>query len=343
MSLSACFAQQLRSAHLAAVDIRRSSGCPAVRARHRRRQRGVAMLEFLIVALPLLGIGLGSVEFAHWQLTRQAVDHALMEAAREGAVTNGDPVAMRRRFDAALLPLFGGGTSRDTLAEATARMAARSARIETETGVPAMRLEVLSPGKSSFADFADAALSAQFGRRAINNDYLAEGHARDVQRGWSGGQGPSSGQDRFDANQLRLRLTYLHAPLLPGLRTLMQGLSTDTPGSGDDTYTAQARARAGMLVITREFSTMMQSHPVEWGVETYRAAWGAAQVGDTAVTDGVVGALGNVPGGCRTGICSPGDMVSGPPAGSPWTPPTSPGVVQAGDPACGITVCCAPA
>jgi hypothetical protein len=301
------------------------------------------MLEFLIVALPLLGIGLGSVEFAHWQLTRQAVDHALMEAAREGAVTHGDPVAMRRRFDAALLPLFGGGTSRDTLAAATARMTARSARIEAETGVPAMRLEVLSPGKSSFADFADPALRPQFGRRAINNDYLAEGHARDVQRGWAAGQGPNSGQDRFDANHLRLRLTYLHAPLLPGLRTLMQGLSADAPDPDDDAYAAQARARAGMLVITREFSTMMQSHPVEWGVETYRAAWGAAQMGDVPATDAVVGALGNVPGGCRTGVCSPGDMASPPPAGTPWSPPTSPGVVQAGDPACGITVCCAPA
>lgn len=343
MSWSARFAQLLRLTHVVAVDTGRPLVYSPVHILHLGRQRGVAMLEFLIVALPLLGIGLGSVEFAHWQLTRQAVDHALMEAAREGAVTNGDPVAMRRRFDAALLPLFGGGTSRDTLAEATARMASRSARIEAETGVAAMRLEVLGPGKSSFADFADPALSAQFGRRAINNDYLAEGHARDVQRGWSGGQGPSSGRDRFDANQLRLRLTYLHAPLLPGLRTLMQGLSTDTPNPGDDAYAAQARARAGMLVITREFSTMMQSHPVEWGLETYRAAWGAAQVGDVAVTDGVVGALGNVPGGCRTGICSPGDMVSGPPAGSPWTPPTSPGVVQAGDPACGITVCCAPA
>ncbi|WP_187395146.1 TadE/TadG family type IV pilus assembly protein [Pigmentiphaga aceris] len=301
------------------------------------------MMEFLIVALPLLGIGMGSVEFAHWQLTRQAVDHAMMEAAREGAVTNGDPVAMRRRFDAALLPLFGGGTSSETLSEAAARMAARSARIESETGVPAMRLEVLGPGRSSFADFADPALNAQFGRRTINNDYLAEAHARDVQRGWPEGRGPSSGQDRFDANQLRLRLTYLHAPMLPGLRALMKSLSSDETAKTDDAYATQARARAGMLVMTREFTTMMQSHPVEWEVETYRAAWGAAQIGDAPVANTVVGALGELPGACGAGACLPGSSPTIPSTSTPWTPPTSPGVVQAGDPACGISVCCAPA
>jgi Tfp pilus assembly protein PilV len=315
------------------------------------RQRGVAMLEFLIVALPLLGVGLGSVEFAHWQLTRQAVDYALMEAAREGAVTHGDPVAMRRRFDAALLPLFGGGTSQQTLAEAAARMASRAARIETDAGVPAMRLEVLGPGRSSFNDFADPALAAQFGRRTINNDYLAEAHARDVQRGWPAGRGPASGQDRFDANLLRLRLTYLHTPLLPGLRTLLQTLSGPSaePAATEtaDAYTKQARARAGMLSITREFSTLMQSHAVEWSEGSYQAAWGAAQLGDAPMVNTTVGGIGQIGSGggtatpCQASACLPGTPAT--PTTPPWTAPGSPGTIQPGDPACGISVCCAPA
>lgn len=307
-------------------------------------QRGVAMLEFLVVALPLLLVGLGSVEFAHWQLTRQAVDYALMEAAREGAVTHGDPMAMRRRFDAALLPLFGGGTTREALADTAARVAARAAAIEADTRVPAMRLEVLGPGKSAFADFADPALAAQFGRRAINNDYLAEGHARDVARGWPDGRGPSSGQSRFDANLLRLRLTYLHPPLLPGMRTLLQGLSDDaTPGDGD-AYVAQARARAGMLTITREFSMLMQSHPVEWSEASYQAAWGAARIGEAPLATVNVGGIGGPgSGGTAPGICAGGHCAPPAPGTPPWSPPGSPGVVQPGDPACGITVCCAPA
>jgi hypothetical protein len=312
----------------------------------RLSQRGVAMLEFLIVALPLLMLGLSGVEFAHWQLTRQAVDHALMEAAREGAVTHGDPLAMRRRFDATLLPLFGGGTTADELAQTAARVAARAAAIEADTGVPAMRLEVLGPGKASFADFADPTLGARFGRRAINNDYLAEAHAGDVARGWPDGRGPASGVTRFEANLLRLRLTYLHPPLLPGMRTLLQAMTGDAehgPG-GSDTYVAQARARAGMLTITREFSMLMQSHPVEWSEASHQAAWGAARIGDAPLpavnVGGVVGHGGGgaAPGPCATGNCAPDAPVT-----SPWSPPGSPGVVQPGDPACGITVCCAPA
>lgn len=310
-----------------------------VPARTRRRQRGIATLEFLIVALPLLSVGLGSVEFAHWQLTRQAVDYALMEAAREGAVTHGDPAAMRRRFDAALLPLFGGGTSRDTLAEAAARMAAHAARIEADTGTAAMRLTVLGPGKASFSDFADATLASQFGRRTINNDYLAEAHARDVERGWPAGRGPSSGQDRFDANLLRLRLSYLHAPLLPGVRSLVQTLSAVTDAGTEDTYSTQARARAGMLIMTREFSILMQSHPVEWGVDTYKAAWGAAQMADAPMWAGTVGAIGALPASTPTTPTTPPATTSVTP---PWSP-TSPGTVAPGDPACGVTVCCAPA
>jgi hypothetical protein len=311
-----------------------------------RAQRGVAMLEFLVVALPLLAAGLGTVEFAHWQLTRQAIDHALMEAAREGAVTHGDPVAMRRRFDAALRPLFGGGTDAPSLAATDARMAARAAAIEAETGSSAMRLEVLGPGKASFADFADPALGVKFGRRTIGNDYLAEGHAADVARGWPAGRGPTSGRDRFDANVLRLRLTYLHPPLLPGVRTLLQalpGASEGDSGATNDSFTAQARARAGMLAITRESSVLMQSHAVEWSEANYRAAWGTASVRDAPLPSMGVGNVGDVggaglPGGCQVGACTPGGAGT-----SPWTPPGSPGVVQPGDPACGISVCCAPA
>jgi hypothetical protein len=315
-----------------------------------RAQHGVAMLEFLIVALPLLAAGLGTVEFAHWQLTRQAIDHALMEAVREGAVTHGDPAAMRRRFDAALKPLFGGGTDAPSLAATDARMAARAAAIEADTGSPAMRLEVLGPGKASFADFSDSALGAKFGRRAIGNDYLAEGHAADIARGWPAGRGPASGRDRFEANVLRLRLTYLHPPLLPGVRTLLQALSGAPEadgGAANDTYTAQARARAGMLAITREASVLMQSHGVEWSEANYRAAWGAASVQDAPLPSMGIGNVGNaggagLPGACQGGACAPGRGGTSPWT-SPWTPPGSPGVVQPGDPACGISVCCGPA
>ncbi len=295
------------------------------------------MVEFVLVALPLTFTGLAGVEFTHWQLARQAVDLALLEAVREGSVTHGDPAAMRRRFDAALLPWFGGGTSAAELAASAHRMARRFDDIQQQTGQPALRLDVLSPQPGAFTDFSDPALSRRYGRPTISVDYAFEGHARDAAAGLSNGIGAASGQTRFDATSLRVRLTYVHMPLLPGLRGVIRAM---TP-TGDD-FASRARSQGGMLTMTREMVAVMQSHPIQWTSTAYADAWGTSrtlpddrsgEVGGVLPTPGCLGCQPSPPPGSGPGTGLPG----GSPA--PWQPPGS-GGVSPDDPACGVTLCC---
>src|SRR5690606_35574549 len=72
-------------------------------------------------------------------------------------------------------------------------------------------------------------------------------------------EGPSSGQTTLDANTLVLHLTWLHEPLLPGVKQLLKQLAPR-----DSRYGSLAMARAGYLPIHREVAMVMQSHAVEW-------------------------------------------------------------------------------
>lgn len=75
--------------------------------RHPSRQAGMAALEFLLIALPLLLTALAVLEIGRWQLTRVALSHALLEAGRSGQNGWHDPQAVATRFQAAVLPLWG--------------------------------------------------------------------------------------------------------------------------------------------------------------------------------------------------------------------------------------------
>lgn len=216
------------------------------------RHRGTAMVEFAVVALPLLLIGLGTFEAGRWLLMRQAVGYALFEAARAGAVTQADPATMARAFQLALAPALGvgGPTTPDELAAA---VQARLARWERTHGLPMARIEQLSPITASYDDFAEARESSARPRE-LDFDYQRIHHESIYRARYPGGTGPRSGQTIFQANTLVLRLTYLHAPYLEWVRALIRRLGTT---SGDE-YIERARA-AGMVVITRHIAMPMQS------------------------------------------------------------------------------------
>jgi hypothetical protein len=95
---------------------------------------------------------------------------------------------------------------------------------------------------------------------AIDNNYQAEQHARHRSQGKPDGVGNASGLNIFQANTLRLRLTYLLKPLNPLVRRILQTL--DNPHGG---YGQQAMARAGVLPIVLELDMDIQSHPLNWG------------------------------------------------------------------------------
>ena len=223
----------------------------------RSRQSGQGMVEFVAAAIPVLLLGLGSIEAIHWYFVRQAVSAALVEAARHAIAEHAHPDVLDQAFTQALLPLHAAPTR----AEGLSRIERGMARREHATRLPAWHIRIRSPAHATFRDFAaqDKQLPHRRVHRVIDNDYLQEQHEARLAQGWHQGQGPSSGQTTLDANTLVLHLTWLHEPLLPGIKQLLKQVAPR-----DSRYGALAMARGGYLPIHREVAMIMQSHAVEW-------------------------------------------------------------------------------
>ncbi|MBR8656290.1 pilus assembly protein [Achromobacter sp. Marseille-Q0513] len=227
-----------------------------------RPQHGTALLEFTLAATVLLPAALLAAEAAAWQTVRQAVQLALMEAARAGAVSHAEPARMKAAFVQALRPLHGGDAARQARALREAALLA---------GAHPWRIEVLRPDAQAFRLHARPGLriAPAPGLPAIDNDYQDLQHAR---------RPPGQAIDIFQANTLSLRLTYLHKPLSAPLRALLGALArgaqtppvrqgalfTRAPTDDDPrSYAGQALAR-GLLPIVVELEMEMHSHPADW-------------------------------------------------------------------------------
>ena len=309
------------------------------------------MIEFMIVAVPILLLGLGSIEAAHWLLTRQVVSLALLEAGRAGINKQAHPDSIAQAFEQALLPLFPA--TQNQSAQTQQQIAFRQRQQGTTD--PPWQITILSPSLEAFQDFADPKLNTT-GLSAINNNYQFEQNQRYREQGWANGLGPSSGLSIYQANTLTLHLNYLHQPLLPGVRSLLRTL-----GNTQGTYSQRAMSR-GYLPLSREISLTMQSHPVRWPMpgaghvirpgsdnmlplppnpQTCTGLWCLPAPGENNNTPGSSGS--NSSNGAN------GADPSGFP-GEPTTPEHPPGhlpgtddlTVDVNDPACGVTLCCAP-
>lgn len=221
------------------------------------RQHGAAAIEFAVAGAVVLLLGLLAIEAARWQGVRQMAYLALMEAARAGATGNGDPARMRTAFLQALLPRHADPQGQ---AGARRRQADEQAELAAISGTHPWRIEVLLPDEQSFREHARPNLKvpAASGLRAIDNGYQDLQHARRPPH--------PGGQTIFQANTLKLRLTYLHKPLLPPLRALLAALGADR-----SSYAGNAQAR-GLLPLRMELETEMHSHPVDWARRTPQPA-----------------------------------------------------------------------
>jgi hypothetical protein len=319
----------------------------AGRGRH-PRQSGASLIEFSIVAVPILLAGLGSVDVAAWLFTRQAATLALLEAGRAGIVGHAHPDAMIQAFEQALLPLF----------PATSRQASRQKldnalyKRAMQTGKAPWQIEILSPTPDAYRDFADSSVrvQGQGALAAINNSYQQEQDLKLRAQGWTHGLGPASGASVFQANTLVLRLTYLYEPALPGMKSLMRLL-----GRENGSYRRHALAR-GYLPMVREIALGMQSHPVDWPLppsgkivrshSAPPAQWPeppgciGTHCGDPA-SPGLAGQAPGLPLAPAYpdpgGVPHPDNPAAGAPPGSEHL------AVSPNDPACGIVLCCAPA
>lgn len=225
-----------------------------------RRHAGIALTEFVVIALPLLFLGFAILEASRWYVARQAVTYALFEAVRAGTVAGANRDVMQTALERGLIPLLGDGTT--DLASGQRQVRHRLATRAQRWRLAPLKFDMVSPVGADFDDFADASLAAEqyLSKRIINNDYQQE-HSAQWARRYPQGIGPRSGRSLFGANTLAVRISYLHEPVLPGIRTVISGLASATGPTTND-YVDLARHR-GLVAIVRQIAMPMQSHPIE--------------------------------------------------------------------------------
>lgn len=220
-------------------------------------QRGTSLIEFTIVAVPLLLLGLGALEAALWFFTKQAISLALLQAGRAAIVDHANPRTIEAAFEQAMLPLY----SATKPSSAQLRLQAALAQRTRLTGSAPWQIQRLSPTSAAFLDFGDPKLqvAGATGLAVINNNYLAEQHGRHQHGDHHHSRGSLSGLTIFQANTLVLRLHWLHQPVVPGISALLRLL-----GNPEGSYSQRAMALGGYLPLSQDISLVMQSHPVNW-------------------------------------------------------------------------------
>lgn len=213
-------------------------------------QGGLGLIGFLATAVPVIWLGLGGVELAHWMQLRQSLSLILMDAARVGATRQAEPDAMARAFEQGLRRIH----------PAAGEVHAILARRRRDLGRP-WHIAIQLPGRAAFGDHADPTLqgSRGGGKALIRNDHQAAQHAARQARGWPQGRGPQSGLTIYEANTLRITLRWPHKPLFPGASALLKSLAPLAQDARNRHWMA-----AGYLPFRRMVTVAMQSHPAAW-------------------------------------------------------------------------------
>ena len=204
---------------------------------------GATMVELLLALPVILLLGLGIAQFTLVYQAKHALDYALMQAARQGAVEHASLDSIERGFAAGLVPYLYGAEDWESLLQAEAR-----ARDHVRDGVAAgwIVLRQRSPSRESFDDWAEPALDARGDRLAglveIPNDNLDSRRLRMQPASGVAGMsrsepvGVASGQTLADANILRLELLYGVRMVVPVvgavvIRTLVIVVTSSAPPS----------------------------------------------------------------------------------------------------------------
>lgn len=202
-----------------------------------RRNRGTAIVE-AVIALPiLLSVVLGAIQFALIYQAKATLNHASLQAARAGAVSNADPDAIRRGLARGLTPLYSPESSLHGLVTTVARV---NAALATDA-----RVRILNPTREAFADFGEE----NAGVREIPNEHL---HTR------STAVGAASGVNVQDANLLKLEITYGHELKVPLVNWFISRLLLRPSRAGTDAF-GQQLLRRMRLPIVASATVRMQS------------------------------------------------------------------------------------
>ena len=212
-----------------------------------RRQRGSALVEFMIVGPIISLVGLGILQYGMLFFAKNQINHASFMAARAGAMAHASMASVQNAYASALVPMYGGGQN-------SAQLAASLLKAKLDLGTNS-KVEILNPTQESFADWNDPALQARYnsgGKRVIPNSNQAFHDA---------GIRSNSGQTIGDANLIKLRITHGFEPKIPLVGTIykiyMKWLDTK-----DDAFHSQM-VDAGRIPIVTDVTLQMQSDAIE--------------------------------------------------------------------------------
>lgn len=230
------------------------------------KQSGASLVEFVVVAPTLLMMILSVIQSGMVFHAKSNINYATFEAARAGSVGHGQASVIRDAFTRAMVGYYGGGRNVAELAQATARA-------QADITPATMQVDLLSPTKESFDDYASPQLAAKLN---VNTRVIPNSNLNALQCPYDkpscnhNPQTNASGQTLSDANILRIKITYgippakqiplagrLYVMALRGLGNL--GLAADT-----DPF-KQALLEQGRIPIVVHTTMRMQSHPYENG------------------------------------------------------------------------------
>jgi hypothetical protein len=227
------------------------------------------MVELLLALPAILLLGLGIVQFTLVYQAKHALDHALTQAARQGAVDHASVASIRAGLAAGLVPYLYGASEWSQLLEGEGRAAEH-----VKQGIAAgwIRLVQWSPTSESFGDWAEPALDETgepiAGMVEIPNDNLDNRRLRTqpvsgvAALHLSEPVGRASGQTLADANLLRLELVYgvrlvvpVVAPVIIRTLSALSGCATANRGRPEERApdgegsTSPGGGRLGLLVL----------------------------------------------------------------------------------------------
>lgn len=159
----------------------------------KQHQTGHALIEWTLVSLPLICLGLLAIEVSGWHSTRQELALVAQQATLFASMTGGHTESVQRHLDQH-----------------------RSWRLRDE-----IQICVKDRVNQLMSDFKDQRLSQQVGHDVIRHDHIAEQHKRFIAKGWRNGRGPRSGQSISSANFLRVSVTLQYRPVTPVIRFFM--------------------------------------------------------------------------------------------------------------------------
>lgn len=230
------------------------------------RQGGATLVEFLVVFPTLLMVLLGIAQYALVSHAKSNLNYATFEAARAGSVTHAKLSSIQAAFQKAMVGYYGGGTTNAQLVASLGKVVADMLPSgDLPTG--AVRIEILSPTKESFADYHSPAAASKLGvtGRVIPNSNLNFLTCPADNPGCASNPASNqSGQTLADANLLKLRITYgiptaKQVPLVGRFYTW--AISKTNPMDAD--LFRRALVAAGRIPVVTHATVRMQSDAIE--------------------------------------------------------------------------------